>query len=107
MNKLKKFFAVATLAGLFLLPSFAEAEAGVRVYVRFGPPKVRTVRIVKSVRPCAKAIWVSAHWQYKHGRHVRLKGYWVKPRQGYVYVLPRWKKNHHGYYYIAGHWKRI
>lgn len=55
MNKLRKFFAAAALAGLFLLPSLA--EAGVRVYVRFGPPKVRTVKVVKHVRPCAKAIW--------------------------------------------------
>ncbi len=105
MNKLTKVFTAAALAGLFLLPSLA--DAGVRVYVRFGPPKVRTVKVVKPVRPCAKAIWVSAHWQYKHGRHVRLRGYWVKPRHGYVYVQPRWKKNHHGYYYVAGHWKRV
>ncbi len=105
MNKLRKFFAAAALAGLFLLPSLA--EAGVRVYVRFGPPKVRTVKVVKHVRPCAKAIWVSAHWQYMHGRHVRLKGYWLIPLHGYVYVQPRWKRNHHGYYYVGGHWKRV
>jgi len=105
MNKLRKFFAAAALAGLFLLPSLA--EAGVRVYVRFGPPKVRTVKVVKHVRPCAKVIWVSAHWQYKHGRHVWVKGYWVKQRYGYVYMQPRWKRNHHGYYYVAGHWKRV
>jgi len=105
MNKLTKFFAVAALAGLFLLPSFA--EAGVRVYVRFGPPKVRTVKVVKSVRPCAKAVWVSGHWRYKHGRHAWVKGYWVKPRYGYVYIQPRWKKNRYGYYYVAGCWKRV
>ncbi len=105
MNKLTKVFTAAALAGLFLLPSLA--EAAVRVYVRVGPPTVRTVRVIKPVRPCAKAIWISAHWQYKHGRHVRLKGYWVKPRHGYVYVRPRWKKNRHGYYYVTGHWKRV
>ena len=105
MNKLTKVFTAAALAGLFLLPSLA--EAGVRIYVRIGPPTVRTVKVIKPVRPCAKAIWISAHWQYKHGRHVRLKGYWVKPRHGYVYVRPRWKRNHHGYYYVTGHWKRV
>ena len=105
MNKFRSFLVASTLAGLFLLPSLA--ETGVRVYIRVGPPKVRTVKVIKPFRPCAKAIWVSAHWQYKHGRHVRLKGYWVKPRHGYVYVQPRWKRNHHGYYYVAGHWKRV
>jgi len=105
MNKLTKVFTAAALAGLFLLPSLA--EAGVRVYVRVVPPKVRTVRVIKPVRPCAKAIWISAHWQYKHRRHVRLKGYWVKPRHGYVYVRPCWKRNRHGYYYVAGHWKNV
>jgi len=105
MNRLTKFFMVAALAGLFLLPSLA--EAGVRVYVRVGPPKVRTVKVIKPVRPCAKAIWISAHWHYKHGRYVWVKGYPVKPRHGYVYVQPRWKKNGHGYYYVTGHWKRV
>ncbi len=68
MNKLTKVFTAAALAGLFLLPSLA--EAGVRIYVRVGPPTVRTVKVIKPVRPCAKAIWISAHWQYKHGRYV-------------------------------------
>ena len=105
MNKLRSFFAAVALAGLFLLPSLA--EAGVRVYVRVGPHKVRTVKIVKPVRPCAKAVWVSSHWRYKHGRHVWVRGYWVKPRYGYVYIQPLWKKNHHGHYYVTGHWKRV
>jgi len=105
MNKLTKVFTAAALAGLFLLPSLA--EAGVRIYVRVGPPKVRTVKVIKLVRPCAKAIWISAHWQYKHGRYVWVKGYRVKPRYGYVYVRPRWKKNRHGYYYVSGHWKKV
>ena len=105
MNKLTKVFTAAALAGLFLLPSLA--EAGVRIYVRIGPPTVRMVKVIKPVRPCAKAIWISAHWQYKHGRYVWVKGYRVKPRYGYVYVRPRWKKNRHGYYYVTGHWKRV
>ncbi len=105
MNKLTKVFTAAALAGLFLLPSLA--EAGVRIYVRVGPPTVRTVKVIKPVRPCAKAIWISAHWQNKHGRYVWVKGYRVKPRYGYVYVRPRWKKNRHGYYYVTGHWKRV
>ncbi len=105
MNKFRSFLVASTLAGLFLLPSLA--ETGVRVYVRFGPPKMRTVKVVKQVRPCAKAIWVSAHWQYKHGHHVYIKGYWVKPRHGFVYIQPRWKKNRLGYYYVGGHWKRV
>jgi len=105
MNKLTKVFTAAALAGLFLLPSLA--EAGVRIYVRVGPPTVRTVRVIKPVRPCAKAIWISAHWQYKHGRYVWVKGYRVKPRHGHVYVRPRCKKNRHGYYYVTGHWKRV
>jgi len=105
MNKLTRFFAAAALSGLFLLPSLA--EAGVRVYVRVGPPKVRAVKVVRPIRPYVKAVWVSSHWQYKHGRHVWVKGYWVNPRRGFVYVQPRWKKNRHGYYFVAGCWKKV
>lgn len=105
MNRLTKVFAVIAFSGLFLFPSLN--EAGVRVYVRLGPPRVRTVRVIKPVSPYRKAVWVAGHYRYTRGRYVWVKGYWLKYRSGYVYVQPHWKKTSHGYFFVPGHWKKL
>lgn len=101
MSKLIKSLVGAALVGMFLFP--ANSDAGVRVYVKIGPP-VRTVKVVRQARPHRHAVWVSGHYAYRGGRHVWVSGHWARGRTGFVYVQPHWKKTRHGSYFVAGHW---
>ncbi|MFQ5639809.1 MAG: hypothetical protein ACE5IR_17650 [bacterium] len=102
MKKLRSYLILGALAGMFFTP--LASEAGVRVYLRFGPPKLKTVKVVKPVKPFRHAYWVSGHWAHKNGRYVYVSGYWTKHRHGYVYVNARWLKSPRGYYFVPGHW---
>ncbi|MFQ5676446.1 MAG: hypothetical protein ACE5G1_11155 [bacterium] len=82
------------------------SEAGTRIYLRIGPPRVRRV-VVKPVRPHSHSIWVAGHWRYNRHRYVWVNGYWLKPRAGFVYIQPHWRKTYRGYTFIPGHWKKI
>ncbi|MFQ5750483.1 MAG: hypothetical protein ACE5HI_00680 [bacterium] len=84
MKKLITLILAGALSVVFFLP--LQSEAGVRVYVRVGPPKVKTVKIIKRVKPYRNAVWVAGHWRYIHGRYIWYKGYYVKARPHYVYV---------------------
>lgn len=101
MSKLSSVIVGIALSSMFLLPN--DSSAGVRVYVRVGPP-VRTVKVVRPIRPHRHAVWVTGHYAYRGGRYVWVGGRWVRGRHGYVYVQPHWKHTRHGYYFVAGHW---
>lgn len=102
MKKAIKMIVTGALFGLLLIP--AKSDAGVRVYVKIGPPRLKTVRVVKPAKLYRHSVWVAGHWQYRNGRHLWVSGYWIKKRPGYVYVQPHWKKTRHGYYFVSGHW---
>jgi hypothetical protein len=102
MKKLRNWVILGALTAVFLIPM--KSEAGVKVYVRFGPPRLKAVKVVKPAKPYRHAVWVAGHWQFKKGRYVYLNGYWVKPRRGYVYVQARWIKTPRGYCFVPGHW---
>ncbi|MCG8608327.1 hypothetical protein MJD09_25495 [bacterium] len=102
MKNLKSLLLAATVAGITLAPSLS--EAGIRVYLRVGPPKVKTVTVVKPAKPYRNAVWVNAHYRYINGRYVWTKGRYIKSRPGYKYIQPRWVKMRSGYYFVEGHW---
>ncbi|MFQ6116381.1 MAG: hypothetical protein ACE5NG_20165 [bacterium] len=102
MKKLRGVIIITALAGLILYPTLSEAHT--RIYLRFGPPPLRTIRVVKPHRPYAKAVWIPGHWAYKKGRFAWVNGYWVKARPRYVYVPAHWKKSPRGWYFVPGHW---
>lgn len=100
----QKMQVVAATILLSLLLLAGQSDAGTRVYVRIAPPKVRTVKVVKSPRPHRYSVWVAGHHKYVHGRHVWVSGYWLGHKPGYVYVQPHWNKSRRGYYFVPGHW---
>jgi len=104
MRKSLKSLMLACLLGIFALP--VESMAGVRVYLRFAPPPVRTVTVVRQARPYHNAIWVSGHWRYNRGHHVWVEGRWIKARRHYAYVQPHWVRTPRGFYFVTGHWVR-
>ncbi len=105
MKAWKSILGAAALATVFMFPM--QSEAGVRVYVRFGPPRAAAVRVVKPACPYRDAIWVKGHYVYRHGRYVYVKGHWVQARRGYRYVQPHWVKTPRGYFFVAGHWVKV
>ena len=102
MKKAIHFVAASALLTMLLLPE--PGNAGVRVYVRLGPPKVRTVKVVRPAKPYRKALWVDGHYVYKHGHYVWVGGKWLEPRVGFVYIKPHWRHTDRGYYFVPGHW---
>lgn len=104
MRKLNCIVAAAALFGMFLMPS--QSEAGVRVYVRIGPPRAHVVKVYRPARPYRDAIWVSGHYRYRHGRYVWTRGHYIRPRRGYIYVQPHWKHTRRGYFFATGRWVR-
>ncbi|MFQ5708581.1 MAG: YXWGXW repeat-containing protein [bacterium] len=104
MSKLRNLIVLGALSALFLIPSLSTAKT--RVYIRFGPPPLKAVRVIKPPRPYRGAVWVSGHWAFRKGRYVWVNGYYVKARPGHVYVRGHWKKTPRGYYYVPGHWAR-
>ena len=102
MKKLRDVLVFGALAAMFLMP--LQSDAGVKVYLRFGPPRLKRVKVIKPARLCRNAIWVAGHWRYKNVRYGYVDGYWVKPRHGYVYVQACWVKTPRGYYFAPGHW---
>jgi hypothetical protein len=104
MKKLKNLIMVGALAGLLFSPALS--EAGARIYIRFGPPRLKTVKVVRPLKPYRNAVWISGHWSYHKGRYVWVNGYWVKARHNYIYVPARWKKSPHGWYFVPGRWAK-
>jgi hypothetical protein len=102
MRKIVKTFAMLFLLGMFALP--AESLAGVRVFLRFGPPPVRTVTVVRPARPHHHGVWVNGHWRSDRGRYLWVEGHWIKARRHYVYVQPHWVRSPRGHYFVQGHW---
>jgi hypothetical protein len=102
MLKPRNLIPLVLLTVLFLAP--LQSKAGVRVYVRFGPPHLRTVKVVKPLKPYPRAVWISGHWAFRSGRYIWVNGYWVKPRARHVYVPGHWEKSPRGWYFVAGRW---
>lgn len=102
MRKLRSLIVSGALAGMFLAP--VQSDAGVRVTVRLGPPKLKHVRVVKPRKPYRNAVWVSGHWKYVNGRYVYVRGSWVRARRGHVYVQAVWVRSPRGYCFVPGHW---
>jgi len=94
-------FAILFALGLVAAPSGCAART---VYVVRRPPVAR-VEVVP-VRPYPRAVWISGHWRWKHGRYVWVGGYWKKARPGYVWVPGRWIKRPRGWVWRKGHWKK-
>ncbi len=102
MYKVRNLIIVSALVSLILFPTLGEAHT--RIYVRFGPPALKTVKVVRPAKPYPNAVWISGYWAYRNGHYVWVKGYWVKPRPHYVFVRAHWQKTRYGWYFVPGHW---
>src|SRR5262245_66639279 len=103
MKNLRIMYAIVALFCTLLVAD--HANAGVRVYVRIGPPPPRYV-VVRPRPYCRDAVWVDGYWGWNGRRHYWVEGRYINPRRGYVYVPGRWERHRRGWYWSEGYWCR-
>ena len=79
----------------------APAFADVGIYIDAAPPAAR-YEVVPAARP--GYAWQPGVWDWRGGRHVWTKGYWVKERRGYYWHPSRWENEGGRYHYVKGTW---
>jgi hypothetical protein len=102
MRTLKRVVLIISLMIAGMLPSLS--EAGVRVYVRYGPPAPRV--FVQPRAPYAGAIWVAGRWTWNGRAYVWMNGRYLSPRRGFVFVPGHWQRDRRGWYWVDGQWRR-
>lgn len=98
---MKTLLAAAMLAGS-LVSVALPASAGV-IIVREAPPQLRVERTPDARRGY---LWAPGHWEWKHQRHVWVRGVWLRDRAGYVYQQPAWNEHDGRWQLTRGQWRR-
>jgi hypothetical protein len=90
--------AVAPL-GFTAIPAVAETG----IYIDVAPPAPRY-----EVVPAARSgfIWQPGVWDWRNGRHVWVKGHWVRERRGYYWHPMRWEQHDGRWMLERGRWDR-
>jgi hypothetical protein len=101
---IKKILFAAMVAGSIGSAAIAlPASAAAVVVVHTAPPPMRDEVMPAPRRGYA---WVPGYWNWNHGRHVWVKGSWVRERKGYVYHQPVWEQHDGGWRMQRGNWVR-
>ena len=74
-----------------------------RLYVREGPPGVRTEVIIE--RPGPEYVWLRGHWAYAGGGYAWVPGRWERPDGRRRWVEGRWAHDRKGWFYVEGRWR--
>jgi hypothetical protein len=92
-------------ASLLAASIFATACAGNgRVYVRTGPPPLRSEAVL--VSPGPGYVWIPGHYRYERGGYVWVGGRYERaPRSRARWVPGHWENGRRGWYYVEGHWR--
>jgi len=54
--------------------------------------------------PDTLTVWVPGCWYWTSGRAVLRHGYWLRAREGWVWVPSHWRWTPRGYVFVPGHW---
>ena len=100
---LKKLLIASLLAGSFGSMALAVPATAAVIVVRQAPPAARAER---TPAPRRGYQWVAGHWNWRHNRHVWVRGNWVRERPGYVYSQPTWQERDGRWHMSAGNWAR-
>ena len=101
MWKRKALLAALAVSSIGLLP--VPASAAVGVYLDFAPPAPRHEVIPA---PRHGYVWQPGYWDWRSGRHVWVRGYWVKERSGYYWHPNRWIERDGRWHFERGRWNR-
>jgi WXXGXW repeat (2 copies) len=103
---MKKLVGIAVLSAVTMGLGPGAALAGVRVYVRVGPP--RAVVEVRPAAPGPRYVWVAGYHRWDGAAYVWVPGRWVvPPPHRRVWVTGHWAhRPRHGWYWVDGRWRR-
>ena len=95
----KLLLATLAVSSIGILPVPASAE----VYIDVAPPAPR-----HEVIPAARHgyVWAPGYWDWRHGRHVWVKGHWERERKGYYWHPSRWEQREGRWVFERGRWDR-
>lgn len=101
MWKRKALFAALAVSSIGLLPVPASAQVG--MYLDIAPPAPRH-EVIPADRP--GYVWQQGYWDWRNGRHVWVRGHWVRERPGMYWHPNRWVERDGRYYFEKGRWDR-
>ena len=101
MLKRKLLLAAMAFSSIGVMPLAANADRV--IYVDREPPPVRH-EVIPAARP--GFVWQEGYWDWRNGRHVWVKGHWVKERRGYYWHPTRWEQRDGRWVFERGTWSR-
>jgi len=101
---------VATAFVMVLLGACAPVPVGPpvqgEIVIETAPPPTQVEAV--PVAPYQGAVWIEGHWHWNGVRYVWARGYYERPRVGFVWVAHRWYRGPRGrWHYVPGHWRRV
>lgn len=103
-NLLLATLVAATFGTLGTMAGSAAARTSVDIELNFAPPPVRYEAPPVAVR--RGYVWQPGYWAWRGGRHVWVRGYWVRERPGYYWHPHRWVEVQGRWVYRPGVWSR-
>ena len=93
------------LLGAVMLSSigFIPIPAAAQIYIDVAPPAPR-VEVVPRARP--GYVWQEGYYDWRNGRHVWVRGHWVRERKGMFWHPSRWEQRDGRWFFQKGRWDR-
>lgn len=101
MSKRKLLLAALAASSLGLIPIPVSAQVG--IYVDVAPPAPR-YEVVPATR--SGFVWQPGYHDWRNGRHVWVKGHWVRERKGHYWHPNRWEQREGRWTLERGRWDR-
>ncbi len=94
----------ATVLAASMFAATACVGASGRVYVRSGPPPLRSEAVL--VSPGPGYVWIPGYYRYERGGDVWIGGHYDRaPRARARWVPGHWENSRRGWYFVEGHWR--
>jgi len=102
MHIRKIFYLLVVVLYFTAIPALAEVNLNIDVGT---PPPVPVVETIPSAVP-AGYVWAPGYWGWENGRHVWVKGDWIRERPGYVWAPGRWEQHGEKWHFVHPGWNR-
>jgi hypothetical protein len=98
-----KSLAAGTLLAASIFAGACVGASG-RVYVRTGPPPLRSERVL--VSPGPGYVWIPGYYRYDRGGYLWVAGRYERaPRARARWVPAHWERDRRGWYFVEGRWR--
>jgi len=99
----KRKLLLGALAAASIGMTSIPAAAAVSIYLDVAPPAAR-YEVVPA--PRVGYIWAPGVWEWRNGRHVWVRGHWLRQRQGMYWHPDRWEQADGRWLFKRGAWDR-